>query len=154
MRFEMPVDPDVKATRAWRIKYGFCANVEQEITKDLGLWARLGWDDGHTETWAFTPIDDSFAVGLLLKGTRWHRPQDEVGAAFIIDGIMTGRLPWSLVLLGAFLAIVMQLCGVSALAFAVVLGVCNPSSGSAWIARRNAVNSSSIASPALAQMFI
>jgi putative OPT family oligopeptide transporter len=39
--------------------------------------------------------------------------------AVIIDGIMKGRLPWSLVILGVFLAVVMQLCGVSALAFAV-----------------------------------
>ncbi|MEO6807545.1 MAG: OPT/YSL family transporter, partial [Isosphaeraceae bacterium] len=39
--------------------------------------------------------------------------------AVIIDGIMTGQLPWVLVVLGAFLAIVMQLAGVSALAFAV-----------------------------------
>jgi hypothetical protein len=39
--------------------------------------------------------------------------------AVIIDGIMKGKLPWVLVILGAFLAIVMQLAGVSALAFAV-----------------------------------
>ena len=39
--------------------------------------------------------------------------------AFIIDGIMTRKLPWGLVLIGVFLAIVMQLAGVPALAFAV-----------------------------------
>jgi putative OPT family oligopeptide transporter len=39
--------------------------------------------------------------------------------AFIIDGIMTRKLPWGLVLLGVFIAIVMQLAGVPALAFAV-----------------------------------
>ena len=32
---------------------------------------------------------------------------------------MTGKLPWGLVILGAVLAVVMQLAGVSALAFAV-----------------------------------
>ena len=55
----MPVDPDVTARRAWRTKYGICANLEQALTKGLGFWARLGWNDGHTETWAFTLIDDS-----------------------------------------------------------------------------------------------
>ena len=39
--------------------------------------------------------------------------------AFIIDGIMTRKLPWGLVLLGVFIAVVMQLAGVPALAFAV-----------------------------------
>jgi uncharacterized oligopeptide transporter (OPT) family protein len=39
--------------------------------------------------------------------------------ATIIDGIMAGNLPWGLVILGAVLAVVMQLAGVSALAFAV-----------------------------------
>jgi putative OPT family oligopeptide transporter len=39
--------------------------------------------------------------------------------SLIIDGILTQKLPWALVLLGAAIAIVMQLCGVPALAFAV-----------------------------------
>ena len=39
--------------------------------------------------------------------------------AFIIDGIMTRKLPWDLVLIGVFLALVIQLAGVPALAFAV-----------------------------------
>lgn len=39
--------------------------------------------------------------------------------ALIIDGILTRKLPWSLVLVGVMLAIVMELCGVSSLPFAV-----------------------------------
>ena len=39
--------------------------------------------------------------------------------ALIIDGIMTNRLPWSLVLIGVMIAIVAQLSGVPVLAFAV-----------------------------------
>jgi hypothetical protein len=39
--------------------------------------------------------------------------------ATLIEGIMSRDLPWGLVILGAVLAIVMQLCGVSSLAFAV-----------------------------------
>jgi high affinity Mn2+ porin len=84
---EMPVDPNVTLTREWRVKYGFGANLEQELTKDLGLWARLGWNDGQTETWAFTAIDDTAAIGLLLKGTQWHRPEDEVGLGLVINGL-------------------------------------------------------------------
>jgi uncharacterized oligopeptide transporter (OPT) family protein len=39
--------------------------------------------------------------------------------ALIIDGILTRKLPWSLVLVGVMLAIVMELCGVASLPFAV-----------------------------------
>lgn len=39
--------------------------------------------------------------------------------SFIIEGIMTQRLPWGLVLIGIFTSIVLELCGLSSLAFAV-----------------------------------
>src|SRR5213079_2819445 len=39
--------------------------------------------------------------------------------SYIIKGILGGELPWGLVLLGVFIAIVLELSGVSALAFAV-----------------------------------
>jgi high affinity Mn2+ porin len=79
--------PDVTLTRAYRFKYGFLSNLEQEITSDLGFWARLGWSDGHAESWMFTAIDQTAALGFLLKGTRWRRPGDEVGLAYVFNGI-------------------------------------------------------------------
>src|SRR3954471_14377898 len=39
--------------------------------------------------------------------------------SFIIEGIMTQKLPWGLVLLGVFISVVLELCGMSSLAFAV-----------------------------------
>ena len=39
--------------------------------------------------------------------------------SFIIEGIMTQKLPWGLVLIGVFISIVLELCGMSSLAFAV-----------------------------------
>jgi hypothetical protein len=41
--------------------------------------------------------------------------------SLIIDGILTRKLPWGLVLIGVFLALVMELVGVSSLPFAVGL---------------------------------
>lgn len=79
--------PDVTKTRGYRIKYGFGLSADQEITKDLGIFARLGWNDGHTETWAFTEIDESASLGLSLKGTRWHRADDVVGIAGVLNGL-------------------------------------------------------------------
>jgi putative OPT family oligopeptide transporter len=49
---------------------------------------------------------------------KFNPPQPRLFAT-IIDGIMSGKLPWGLVILGAVLSVVMQMAGVSALAFAV-----------------------------------
>jgi putative OPT family oligopeptide transporter len=56
------------------------------------------------------------AEGTPIK--KFDPPQPRLFAT-LIDGIMTQKLPWGLVILGAVLAVVMQLAGVSALAFAV-----------------------------------
>jgi high affinity Mn2+ porin len=83
----MPVNPDITSTEAYRYKYGFGLNIEQELTKDLGLFSRLGWNDGHSESWAFTEIDRTGALGLLLKGTCWRRPNDQLGVAGVVNGL-------------------------------------------------------------------
>ena len=51
--------------------------------------------------------------------------------SYIIKGILDRKLPWGLVLFGVMIAIVLELCGVSSLAFAV--GVYLPISSSAPI---------------------
>jgi putative OPT family oligopeptide transporter len=48
--------------------------------------------------------------------------------SYIIKGILGGRLPWALVLFGAMISVVLELCGISSLAFAV--GVYLPISSS------------------------
>ena len=40
-----------------RLKYGTGINIEQDITKEVGVFVRLGWNDGKTESFAFTAID-------------------------------------------------------------------------------------------------
>ncbi|MFL5340362.1 MAG: carbohydrate porin [Gemmataceae bacterium] len=83
----MPVNPDIAATRALRFKYGFGASLEQELATNLGAFLRGGWNDGQTETWAFTEIDQTISGGLLLKGVRWRRPKDETGIAMVFNGL-------------------------------------------------------------------
>ena len=83
-----PVDPVIQDTASYNsVKYGFGLNIEQEITDNLDFFLRWGWNDGQTESWAFTEIDRTVAFGLLLKGARWHRPQDQVGMGMAINGI-------------------------------------------------------------------
>jgi high affinity Mn2+ porin len=77
----------VTQTRAYRSKAGAGLSWDQELSPDFGGFARLSWNDGRTETWAFTEIDRSVAVGLSLKGTRWNRPDDVVGLADVTNGL-------------------------------------------------------------------
>jgi high affinity Mn2+ porin len=80
--------PDVTATqRIGTLKYGFGFNLEQELTKDVGVFARLGWNDGKTEAWAFTAIDRLASGGISITGRRWHRPFDTVATAFTASGL-------------------------------------------------------------------
>ncbi|MBS1855289.1 MAG: carbohydrate porin [Acidobacteria bacterium] len=64
-------------------KYGFGVNLEQEIARDLGVFARYGWNDGKTEAWAFTQIDRSLSGGIAIPGRLWKRAGDVVGAAAV-----------------------------------------------------------------------
>ena len=83
----MPVDPDITKTRSYRYKYGCGVSFDQELTDDLGCFGRLGWNDGHSESWAYTEIDRTLSVGLVLGGRRWCRPYDRIGLAGILNGI-------------------------------------------------------------------
>jgi high affinity Mn2+ porin len=78
-----PTAPDITLTRSPREKYGGGLSIEQELTDDVGAFARLGWNDGHSETWAFTEIDRSISLGLSVKGTPWCRPEDTFGVAAV-----------------------------------------------------------------------
>ena len=83
----MPVDPDITKTRSYRKKYGFGLNFDQVITDDIGMFGRLGWNDGHSESWAFTEIDQTASLGLVMGGRRWCRPDDRIGLAGVLNGI-------------------------------------------------------------------
>ncbi|HLY72611.1 MAG TPA: carbohydrate porin [Planctomycetota bacterium] len=76
-----------RSRRNGRLKFGFGLSSQQEITKDVGVFLRAGWDDGRTESWAFTEIDRMVSPGVSVKGTLWGRPEDTFGAAFLLDGL-------------------------------------------------------------------
>jgi high affinity Mn2+ porin len=74
------------SVRAYRYKYGFGLNWEQEVVRNIGVFSRLGWNDGHNETWTFTDADRSASLGVSVKGAAWGRPQDTFGLAGIANG--------------------------------------------------------------------
>jgi len=72
-------------------KFALTLNVEQEISANLGFFARLGWNDGKYASWAFTEIDRTGNAGILFKGSKWRRPDDVVGLATVFNGISNGH---------------------------------------------------------------
>jgi hypothetical protein len=80
--------PDVTLTRRpGTLKYGFGISADQELTKDVGVFLRLGWNDGKTESFAFTAIDRLASSGVSVTGTRWKRPEDTVATALTVGGL-------------------------------------------------------------------
>jgi high affinity Mn2+ porin len=78
---------DIAAVRRYNSRGGVSVLAEQQVSSDLGVFARAGWANGNIEPYEFTDIDRTVAAGLSLKGTRWGRPDDTVGLAGIVNGI-------------------------------------------------------------------
>ena len=88
--FEAGLTPIPEITdHPWHItrKYGFGMNLEQELTRHLAVFGRFGWDNGKTESFAYTEVDQTFDVGLRANGDWWHRKQDRAGIAFVSNAI-------------------------------------------------------------------
>ena len=79
--------PDVALVRRRASRAGVAVNGEQELSADLGAFARLGWNDGRKEAYEFTEIDRSFSAGFVLKGGRWGRERDTLGLAVSVNGL-------------------------------------------------------------------
>lgn len=82
--------PDIVANdRPGRHKFGYGVNFEMPLADagDTGIFARFGWNDGATESFAFTEVDRNFQLGGQLSGAHWGRAQDHVGIALAIDGL-------------------------------------------------------------------
>lgn len=80
--------PTIEAHRKQgRIKYGFGVNVEQEITKTVRVFGRLGWNEGQNESYAYTEVDQAVEAGADWQLKRWRRSNDKIGVAFISNGI-------------------------------------------------------------------
>lgn len=78
----------ISASRQYgRSKYGFGINLEQNITDNVGVFARASYNDGKNETWCFTEIDRAISIGTSIKGTLWKRNNDVIGLAYCLSGL-------------------------------------------------------------------
>ncbi len=89
-RFRQGLDPVpvIESTRRiGTVKYGFGVNVEQEISRDLRAFARFGWNEGRHESFAYSEVNQTVALGGDYRGAKWRRPLDKIGAAFVTNAI-------------------------------------------------------------------
>ena len=75
----------------YRAKLNANISFDQQITSDLGVFARLSWNDGRTQNWMFTEMDRAVSFGGALTGGRWGRGADTVGLGTNIGWISDGR---------------------------------------------------------------
>jgi high affinity Mn2+ porin len=80
--------PDITHHR-WHItrKYGFGINLEQNLVRNVTAFARFGWSNGRTESFAYTEVDQTFEAGLGASGAMWRRRFDRAGVAFVTNAI-------------------------------------------------------------------
>jgi high affinity Mn2+ porin len=80
--------PDI-TNHPWHItrKYGLGLNLEQNLAANLTAFGRFGWDNGKTESFAYTEVDQTFAGGLRAMGAIWHRRYDRAGLALVTNAI-------------------------------------------------------------------
>jgi high affinity Mn2+ porin len=78
-------------SRRYRSRAGVSFGLEQQLSADVGMFARAGKAGGNVEAYEFTDIDRTLTAGLSIKGSRWNRADDTVGLAAIDNGISAER---------------------------------------------------------------
>ncbi len=79
--------PNIEDSREYgRSKHGFYLSFDNHFNY-VHHFIKGSWSDGENETWAFTEIDKSFATGFLIDGNIWKRNKDNVGIAFVANGL-------------------------------------------------------------------
>ncbi len=74
-----------------QVKIGLGVNLEQNITKNIGVYFRGMISDGQTETLALTEADNSIATGVSFSGAIWKRPTDTFGISVLQNGLSDAR---------------------------------------------------------------
>ncbi len=79
--------PELAGSRQTRDKWGIGVSAEQAFSASIGGFVRASWNNGQAETFAFTEIDRSISVGMVIDGLAWQRPVDRIGLAVVRNGI-------------------------------------------------------------------
>ena len=78
---------NIAAVRDYRSKWGVGLNLEQQLTQDVGVFARAGIAQADVEAYDFTDISQSLSGGVSIGGSRWDRPEDVLGVAIALNNL-------------------------------------------------------------------
>jgi high affinity Mn2+ porin len=81
----------VAAVARPRSRDGIGMNMEQQLTRDLGFFARAGLANPNVQDYEVTDIDRTVATGLSQSGRPWGRPDDTFGVAGVVNGISSAH---------------------------------------------------------------
>jgi high affinity Mn2+ porin len=84
---EDPTPEITKHEKYGEVKYGFGLNAEQELTANMRVFGRFGWNEGQHESFAYTEDDQTFEFGGDYSGRGWARPNDKLGVTFVTNAI-------------------------------------------------------------------
>jgi uncharacterized oligopeptide transporter (OPT) family protein len=103
---------DGQTYHVWRVLTGDVPGVEpgRYLVNDQG---QVKWLVDPAITGRLTERDDGTKVNL-----KFEAPKTQV-MGIIINGVLGQKLNWGLVLMGAMIAVTLELCGIPSLAFAV-----------------------------------
>jgi hypothetical protein len=80
--------PEITAhAPASTMKYGVGFNFEQEVSENGRVYGQFGWNEGQHESFAYTEIDQTFAVGGDYRMSAFGRRNDKFGLTFVTNAI-------------------------------------------------------------------
>jgi len=86
--------PSIADVRRYTSKSGISASLEQQLTADIGLFARAGFSSPNLEANAFTDSDRALSVGLSVSGRLWGRADDTLGIGGLLNHISASRIAY------------------------------------------------------------
>jgi high affinity Mn2+ porin len=69
------------------LKYGMGYNTEQDVTDNLRVFGRFGWNEGQHESFAYTEVDQTVELGGDYAMGRFHRAEDKFGIVVVSNAI-------------------------------------------------------------------
>jgi len=90
----LDINDATAASRVYQSRPGVSVNLAQQLTEDVGVFARAGWVDGDVESWDFTDTNRTVEAGASINGKRWGRPNDTFGILGMLNGIDPSHAAW------------------------------------------------------------
>ena len=69
------------------VKYGVGVNAEQQLSENSRIYGRFGWNEGQHESFAYTEVDQTIALGGDYSFKTFNRPDDKLGLTFVSNAL-------------------------------------------------------------------